>query len=85
MDNTNGKKIIAFVDEFWAKNYRPPTYRDIMRGCNISSLSVVSHWVRRFALSGRWEVDMEHNSNRSIVPDWVVEAINTYRKQAQAS
>lgn len=84
MENETGKRIIAFVDEFWAKNYRPPTYRDIMRGCGLSSTSVVAQWVQRFAMSGRWMADMEYMSGRSIVPDWVVEAINTYRKQAQA-
>ena len=85
MDSVIGNKIVKFVDEYWAKNYRPPSYRDIQQGCDVSSVSVVSYWVYQFSLSGRWEADLINGTTRSIVPNWVIEAISTYRKQNAAT
>ncbi|MBN2238164.1 MAG: transcriptional repressor LexA [Dehalococcoidales bacterium] len=37
------KNIIEFVKRFWKDNSYPPTVRDILNGCNISSTSVVDY------------------------------------------
>ncbi|MDZ4230772.1 MAG: repressor LexA, partial [Dehalococcoidales bacterium] len=37
------QKIIDFTRRFWADRGYPPTVRDIVNGCNISSTSVVDY------------------------------------------
>lgn len=37
------RKIIDFVRHFWLDNNYPPTVRDILNGCSISSTSVVDY------------------------------------------
>ena len=37
------RSIIDFVKRFWLDNSYPPTVRDILNGCNISSTSVVDY------------------------------------------
>jgi repressor LexA len=37
------QRIIAFIRDFWQDNGYPPTIRDIVNGCGISSTSVVDY------------------------------------------
>lgn len=37
------QKIIDFIRQFWKNYHYPPTVRDIVSGCNISSTSVVDY------------------------------------------
>lgn len=37
------QKIIAFIEHFWEDRHIPPTVRDIVNGCAISSTSVVDY------------------------------------------
>ena len=37
------QQIIDFIHRFWAERSYPPTVRDILSGCGISSTSVVDH------------------------------------------
>lgn len=40
------KSVLSFIVSFQKNNGRSPTYREIMRGCNISSLCTVSNNVK---------------------------------------
>ncbi len=46
------KSIIEFIQEFWSKRGYPPTIRDIMQGCQISSTSVVTYNLNILAREG---------------------------------
>jgi len=37
------QKIMGFIQRFWGDRHYPPTVRDIVSGCNISSTSVVDY------------------------------------------
>ena len=37
------QKIVDFIQRFWADRHYPPTVRDIVSGCKISSTSVVDY------------------------------------------
>ena len=41
--STKQKQIIDFIRRFWADKQFPPTIRDIVTGCGISSTSVVTY------------------------------------------
>ena len=62
MDNLSSKQeqILQFICNFIEENNYPPSVRDIQRGCNISSTSVVDYNMR--ALENRGYI----NSNKSV-------------------
>ncbi len=41
--STRQQKIVDFIQRFWADRHYPPTVRDIVGGCQISSTSVVDY------------------------------------------
>ena len=43
-------RMLAFIRDFTARNSYPPTLREIARGCDISSTSVVDHNLRRLEM-----------------------------------
>ena len=75
------KKIKNYIDDYWKKNYRAPTIRDIMDGANIGSLSTtflaVNHLEESKAIITR-DYRVKY-SNRQIIPTWVVSAINSVK------
>ena len=40
-------RMLVFIKDFTARNSYPPTIREIARGCNISSISVIDYNLRR--------------------------------------
>ena len=62
MDNLSSKQeqILQFICNFIEENNYPPSVRDIQRGCNISSTSVVDYNMR--ALENRGYI----NRNKSV-------------------
>ncbi len=51
--------ILSFIEEFIEEHDYPPTVRDIQRGCDISSTSVVSYNLDRLKDSGALSRDSE--------------------------
>lgn len=49
-------RILAFIRQFTEVMEYPPTRRDIMDGCNISSTSVVQHHLAKLRDAGKIEV-----------------------------
>ena len=45
-------QILAFVRHFIARNSYPPTIREVVRGCNLSSTSVANHHLYRLREMG---------------------------------
>lgn len=45
------KAILGFVEQFCREHQRPPSYREIQEGCDLSSVSVVAYNLH--ALEGR--------------------------------
>ena len=58
-------RILAFIGDFTVRNSYPPTLREIARGCNITSTSVVDHNLRRLE-TGEY-LTRVHRLSRSIV------------------
>ena len=46
------QQMLEFIRDFFDKHDRPPTIRDILRGCNISSTSVVDYNLNLLERSG---------------------------------
>ncbi len=53
------QSILSFIEEFIEEHDYPPTVRDIQRGCDISSTSVVSYNLDRLKDSGALSRDSE--------------------------
>ena len=71
------EQVISFVDDFWKRNYRSPSIREVMAAAGISSSSVAHYVVRKLAKRGGYTIT--NNSYRAIVPPWVKTAIEQAR------
>ncbi len=60
------QSMLSFIQDYILTNGRPPTFRDIQRGANISSLSMVSHHLD--ALRDAGEIEFSEGSSRGV---WV--------------
>ncbi len=58
------RRIIKYIDRFLVEKGYPPTVRDIQRGCNISSTSVVDYNLK--ILVNRGEIDRHADVSRGI-------------------
>lgn len=56
--------VLAFLKAFIAEHNYPPSYREIMEGCGLSSTSIVGHHLDRLQLAGK--IRREFNSPRTI-------------------
>ncbi len=72
------RQIIDYIRRFWSEKHYPPTVRDILNGCGISSTSVVSYnldilekngYIRRHSgISRGIELVQEHSNDILHVP-----------------
>lgn len=62
--------VSSFIDEFWKREFRSPTLREIIETCGTKSTSVTRHVVRKIA-KARGDVI----EGCRITPGWVIEAI----------
>jgi repressor LexA len=72
------QQIIDYIRRFWSEKHYPPTVRDILNGCGISSTSVVSYnlailerdgYIRRHSgISRGIELVQEHLGNDHRIP-----------------
>jgi hypothetical protein len=69
------KKVVDFVNEYWKRNYRSPSVREIMKAVGINSTSSTVSIIHRCAEKEGWSIDVVGGTSRSIVPDWVKQAI----------
>src|ERR1035437_10095409 len=46
------KRIVEYISEFWEKHGYPPTVRDIVKGCGVSSTSVVDYNLKSLERQG---------------------------------
>jgi repressor LexA len=46
------KRIVEYISEFWEKHGYPPTVRDILKGCGVSSTSVVDYNLKSLERQG---------------------------------
>jgi SOS-response transcriptional repressor LexA len=68
-DGKHDRKVIAFLNSYWKHQFQPPTLREIMTACDISSTSVIAYTLRRL------ERDGKIITARGAVPVWVRDAI----------
>lgn len=68
-------RVVAFVEQYYAKHFRPPTVREISAGADISSTSMVTYHLRALCKEGRLLDTGEHGKSRRYVPAWLPEAI----------
>ena len=57
--STRQQRILSFIQRFVEERSYPPTIRDILRGCNISSTSVVDYNLKILAREGHLRRDPE--------------------------
>jgi repressor LexA len=60
------QSMLEYIEDYILGNSRPPTFRDIQRGVNISSLSMVSHHLD--ALQEAGQIEFSEGSSRGV---WV--------------
>lgn len=51
------ERIFRFIEQFITERGYNPTYRDIMHGCQLSSLSVARYNVQKLIMAGRLVAD----------------------------
>jgi hypothetical protein len=68
------ENIKTFINKYWKENFKPPTIRDISRGCGISSSSVISYALNAMGHAG-------DGKSKNIIPDWVKKAITEYKEE----
>lgn len=59
------KKIYNFIRGYWAREKMPPSIREIVDGCKISSTSIVAYHLA--ILQEQGIVNIQSRSNRTIV------------------
>jgi repressor LexA len=64
--NDSQQAILEYIQDFILNEGRSPTFRDIQKGANISSLSMVSHHLN--ALRDAGVIDIKEGSSRGV---WV--------------
>lgn len=70
-----------FINQYWLKNYRSPTYRNIMSAVHASSTSEVFVTIRQLMENGRIvRHASSRNSHKPLIPNWVISAINKYKE-----
>ena len=57
--STRQQRILSFIQRFVGERGYPPTVRDIVRGCNVSSTSVVDYNLKILAREGHLRRDPE--------------------------
>ena len=81
------KRVMEFINEFYAQHYRPPTLREIQKNTGIESTSNVAFHLRKLVEEGQLHHSGE-GKHRAYVPHWVVDAIKARaaweRMKAQA-
>lgn len=70
--------VSMFIDEFWRKEFRSPTIREVMDACGITSTSAADYVIRKVVKS-RGDVFVDGACAR-ITPSWVVSAIKNAAK-----
>lgn len=79
-------RVVEFVEQYYAKHFRPPTVREISAGADISSTSMVTYHLRALCKEGRLLDTGEHGESRCYVPAWLPEAIKReLRRRAEVS
>ena len=78
--NSNGlspkqRQILAFISRYWFEHCYPPTIREIVDGCGLSSTSVAAYNLERLRRAGHLAITA--GRARSIVPTWVAERMRT--------
>ncbi len=51
--NQTRSRILAFIRRYWSDNLCPPSYRNMMNGCHISSTSVMRYHLDKLITDGR--------------------------------
>ncbi len=74
--------VSAYIDEFWRKNFRSPTIREIARGCHITSTAAARNTIERVARR-RGDTVLKDGTSRGIIPRWVIHAIKKYDIETQ--
>lgn len=69
---TTRRTIQIELNQYWADYFRPPTMRELMELCDLSSTSVVKYHLDILAREGL--IDLRKGS-RGATPLWVVDAI----------
>ena len=70
------KRVMDFINGFYAQHYRPPTLREVKAGTGILSTSNVAFHLGKLVEAGK----LQHcgdGKHRAYVPHWVVSAIRT--------
>ena len=68
------KRVMAFISEFYAQHYRPPTLREIQASTGIQSISNVAFHLDRLTDEGLLHRSGE-GKHRAYIPQWAVSAI----------
>lgn len=61
------ERILAFLQEYFALNHYPPSVRDIVEGCDLSSTSVADYNLKILEREGRIRRDRERARTISLV------------------
>ena len=72
--NRPGKYDLAietFIDEFWRKNYFPPSIRDIESACQVSGPSVTYYVLRKLQRQNKLRI---HRGR--VIPEWVIASLS---------
>ena len=63
---TKAHRVMTFMEDYWRREGHSPSYREIKRGCRLSSLSVVEYWVKLLESWGF--LSRKPGLNRVLVP-----------------
>ncbi len=76
MSKVRREKLLEFIDDFWATQFRAPTIRDIIAGTDFTSTSVVAYNLRELFAQGKLaRARVKKGSATPYMPLWVLKAI----------
>lgn len=79
-------RVVEFIEQYYARHFRPPSVREIQRGADISSTSMVTYHLRALVRAGQLLDTGAHGESRCYVPSWLPEAIKReLRRRAEES
>lgn len=69
------KRIVNFIERYFATHFRAPTVREIRAGAGIDSISMVVFHMRALVKSKDVIDTGEHGESRRYVPAWLPDAV----------